>query len=94
MVASPREELEWSAAEVRWRSRRGLLELDLILMPYGNACYHDLSFSSKKIYQWLLKQSDMDLQKWLLWRQDLDSLSEEQRACLQHIWKHHRKKPK
>lgn len=78
--------LFWSPSEVIWRSRRGLLELDLILMPYCRECYSDLSVAQQKDYQWLLQQTDMDLQKWLLWRRDLDSLSLLQQAALQRVW--------
>jgi antitoxin CptB len=78
----------WSASEVQWRSRRGLLELDLILMPYCRDCYASLSEHEKNDYQWLLQQTDMDLQKWLLWRKDIERLSVAHRAVLERIWEY------
>ena len=65
------EHVLWPRNVVRWRSRRGILELDLILMPFFNAYYHHLTPDQRHLHQWLLSQADADLQKWIF-RKDRD----------------------
>ncbi|MBV1906875.1 MAG: succinate dehydrogenase assembly factor 2 [Pseudomonadales bacterium] len=48
-----------------WRSRRGLLELDLLLPPYLAACYKDLPVSQQEAYETLLTCEDPDILSWL-----------------------------
>ena len=75
----------WPDGTVEWRSRRGLLELDLILMPFFTQCYHRLSQQQKGLHQWLLSQNDMDLQQWLLFQQGLCSLDQDKQAWLNYV---------
>ncbi|PCJ39921.1 MAG: hypothetical protein COA71_12135 [SAR86 cluster bacterium] len=49
-----------------WHSRRGMLELDLLLIPFVTEKLGELSDSHKKIYQRLLEQEDQDLFSWLI----------------------------
>lgn len=51
---------------VYWHSRRGMLELDLVLMPYAKEVYPDLSAADKAIYRHLLDCEDTELLDWLL----------------------------
>ena len=65
----------WHANLVKWRSRRGLLELDLIFIPFYEFCYHNLNDGQKQLHQWFLIQNDTDLQSWFLFRKNLDQLT-------------------
>lgn len=53
---------------IRWASRRGMLELDLILVPFVENCYADLSEDDKQRYVDLLDSEDNDLFSWFLGR--------------------------
>jgi len=54
---------------VYWASRRGMLELDLVLMPFAQNFYSDLAPRDQQRYQYLLEQEDQDLFAWFLGRQ-------------------------
>ncbi len=79
-----------SAAErlerARWRSRRGLLELELLLKPFVDGGFQDLPEPLKQDYERLLDHDDMDAHEWLLARveppADLQPLIDEIRAFL------------
>lgn len=51
---------------IYWHSRRGMLELDLILMPFVEKHYRNLSLSDKQAYVSLLACEDQDLFGWFL----------------------------
>jgi len=51
-----------------WHSRRGMLELDLVLVPFFEACYANLSPADQQRYQQLLSCEDQDLFSWFLGR--------------------------
>jgi len=53
-----------------WGSRRGMLELDLILQPFVENTYPLLDEADQKRYQLLLEEQDQDLFTWFLKRQD------------------------
>lgn len=53
-------------AEVRWRCRRGMLELDKILLPFAEACYTQLSLEARQQFLALLNCEDQWLYHWLL----------------------------
>ena len=53
---------------VRWRSRRGMLELDLFLVPFAENCYADLTPTDRAAYRDLLDREDWEILDWL--RQD------------------------
>ena len=52
-----------------WQSRRGMLELDLILVPFFKQCYAGLPEADQYRYEELLKSEDQDLFKWFLKRE-------------------------
>ena len=52
----------------RWRSRRGLLELELLLKPFVEGRFLALSEPLKQDYERLLDYDDMDAHEWLLAR--------------------------
>jgi antitoxin CptB len=49
---------------LRWRSRRGMLELDLLLIPFFEEVYLDLAEADQGAYELLLEQDDPDLLAW------------------------------
>lgn len=53
-----------------WASRRGMLELDLILMPFLDKVYPKLPQSDKELYWALLAEEDQDIYAWCMRRED------------------------
>lgn len=51
---------------LRWASRRGMLELDLVLEPFVNNVYPKLSENDKVLFELLLKCEDQDLFQWFM----------------------------
>lgn len=55
-----------------WGSRRGMLELDLVLLPFIENVYPTLDEADQLLYQRLLEEQDQDMFAWFLKRQDPD----------------------
>jgi len=55
---------------VIWASRRGMLELDLILQPFVEKVYPSLDLKDQELYHQLLEEQDADLFNWFLNRQN------------------------
>lgn len=53
-----------------WGSRRGMLELDLVLMPFVENVYDTLAQEDKERYWKLLECEDQDMFGWFLRRED------------------------
>ncbi len=53
---------------VCWASRRGMLELDLVLEPFVKECYPGLGEADQQRYRNLLECEDTELFKWFLGR--------------------------
>lgn len=53
---------------LRWASRRGMLELDLILQPFVEEDYLSLSSEDQRRLQQLLECEDQDLFTWFMRR--------------------------
>lgn len=51
---------------VRWHSRRGMLELDLILVPFAEQYFESLDDVDQDRYVKLLEAEDQDLLAWML----------------------------
>lgn len=49
-----------------WRSHRGMLELDQMLLPFIKARYESLNTDEKKVYARLLQEPDPEIFAWLL----------------------------
>jgi antitoxin CptB len=60
---------EWNRA--KWASRRGLLELDLLLAPFVNEAFNTLDDGLRSDYRELLFQDDQDLMEWIMGRADV-----------------------
>ena len=54
---------------MRWASRRGMLELDLLLEPFVEARYRELSTADQQRYQELMRCEDQELFGWFLRRE-------------------------
>ena len=52
-----------------WRSRRGMLELDLLLVPFTLEAYPTLPAAQQRRYRKLLGSEDQDLFAWLVKRE-------------------------
>ena len=52
-----------------WHSRRGMLELDLLLVPFARDCLPELNASDLGLYRDMLEQEDQDLFMWLTRRE-------------------------
>lgn len=55
-------------ARLRWACRRGMLELDLLLLPFLEQQYDQLTLQQQQDFQQLLSCQDQDLYQWLLGR--------------------------
>ncbi|WP_317929383.1 succinate dehydrogenase assembly factor 2 [Halioxenophilus sp. WMMB6] len=49
-----------------WASRRGMLELDLVLQPFLDNHYDDLPQSDKELFWALLESEDQDMFSWFI----------------------------
>ena len=67
----------------RWASRRGMLELDLVLEPFVRERYRRLGAEDRRRYQMLLRSEDQDLFAWFLHRKQPDD--HELRAIVEQI---------
>ena len=54
---------------MRWASRRGMLELDLVLEPFVVARYSELDEPDRRLFQRLMSCEDQDLFAWFLRRE-------------------------
>lgn len=53
-----------------WASRRGMLELDLVLQPFVENIFPTLDTSDQQLYEQLLEEEDQDLFVWFMRRGD------------------------
>ena len=51
---------------IRWQCRRGMLELDTLLLSFFERCYSTLSAEAQRDFARLLQSSDQDLFGWLM----------------------------
>ena len=49
---------------LRWRSRRGMLELDLLLQPFFDEVFRELPEDTQNNFARLLEEDDPDLLMW------------------------------
>jgi antitoxin CptB len=55
-----------SKARIRWACRRGMLELDVLFMPFVEDAYDALNPQQQATFQRLLTQEDPDLFAWFM----------------------------
>ncbi|WP_404368838.1 succinate dehydrogenase assembly factor 2 [Marinobacter sp.] len=51
-----------------WHSRRGMLELDVLLLPFLEQEYRSLSPEDQELYRKLLSCEDADMWQWFMQR--------------------------
>ena len=55
-----------------WHSRRGMLELDVLLIPFLQEAYPTLEAADKELYRLLLESQDQDMFGWFMQRNEPD----------------------
>jgi antitoxin CptB len=65
------EREEWNRA--RWASRRGLLELDLLLSPFVEHQFQSLEPKLRQLYREMLFQDDQDLLDCIMGRSEVSA---------------------
>jgi len=53
-------------ARLRWACRRGMLELDLLFIPFVDDAYDDLTAEQQITFERLLTEQDPDLFAWFM----------------------------
>ncbi len=53
---------------LRWACRRGMLELDLVLLPFLENTFPSLNEEDQKLFEKLLEGEDQDMFAWFLRR--------------------------
>ncbi len=57
-------------ARLRWACRRGMLELDVLFLPFVDEAWDALNDEQKKIFDRLLACDDPDLFAWFMGHQE------------------------
>ena len=57
---------ELNKQKIFWHSRRGMLELDLLLVPFAQEVFETLAPDQQQLYEKLLQEEDQDLWNWFL----------------------------
>ena len=57
---------EVSLSRLLWACRRGMLELDVLFMPFVKEAYSDLTDKHKLVFQRLLTLEDPELFAWFM----------------------------
>jgi len=53
-------------ARLKWACRRGMLELDVLFIPFVDEAYDDLTAKDQRIFERLLTEQDPDLFAWFM----------------------------
>ncbi|MAG75467.1 MAG: succinate dehydrogenase assembly factor 2 [Thalassotalea sp.] len=53
-------------ARLKWACRRGMLELDVLFMPFVDEAYDDLTDQQKREFERLLECDDPELFAWFM----------------------------
>lgn len=62
-----------SSASVRWQCRRGMLELDILLLPFVDKVYETLAVDQQQDFIELLGYQDQELFAWFIGRSEPES---------------------
>lgn len=60
------------AKKLRWQCRRGMLELDMMLMPFVDGAFSSLNDQQQADFEMLLSYEDSQLFPWLMLRERPD----------------------
>lgn len=77
-------------ARVKWACRRGMLELDVVIMPFFEECFEALTDNDQKDFVALLECDDPDLFSWVMGHSRSENLSHA--AMVDKIVAHNRSK--
>jgi antitoxin CptB len=55
-------------SRLRWRCRRGIKEMDIILQRFLEQDYSTLSLKEKALFDQILDETDLDILDWMLMR--------------------------
>jgi antitoxin CptB len=69
MVAATGAPTDPSPGRLRWRCRRGMKELDVLLGRFFDARYRDLDAAGRAAFERLLDADDPSLYRWLTGRE-------------------------
>ena len=56
-------------ARLKWACRRGMLELDVLLLPFVEEAFDSLSYEDQETFERLLTSDDPDLFAWIMGHQ-------------------------
>lgn len=59
-------------SQIKWRMRRGMLELDLMFSRFFESYWDQLTPDEKKIFERLLNEPDPDLYAWFMGYEDTE----------------------
>ena len=65
--------LQEKLKRLRWQCRRGMLELDLVLLTFLDKNYLNLSTADQELFEQLLTYSDQELYCYLIKRQPIEN---------------------
>ncbi|MDZ7669157.1 MAG: succinate dehydrogenase assembly factor 2 [Gammaproteobacteria bacterium] len=71
MATDRAEAQDLHCRRLRWRSRRGMLELELVLAPFVTERLDRLSAADQALYEKLLDHDDWDIFEWIQGRRDI-----------------------
>lgn len=57
---------EYNQLKLAWACRRGMLELDFMIMPFYQNCFSQLSEAQQAAFVALLDYTDPELFRWLM----------------------------
>ncbi|MGR6980233.1 FAD assembly factor SdhE [Testudinibacter sp. P27/CKL/0425] len=57
---------QYNKLKIAWACRRGMLELDFMIMPFYQQCFDTLSEQQKATFIELLDYTDPELFRWLM----------------------------
>jgi len=77
--------LKVNKARLKWACRRGMLELDVLFMPFVDEAYDDLSNKDQFTFERLLTGQDPELFAWFMGHEVCED--KELNAMVQHILK-------
>lgn len=80
---------EFNLQKIFWHSRRGMLELDLLLVPFATEAFAALSHPDQVLYAELLEEEDQDIFNWLM--RQTEPPQEKYRAIITLILAHNEK---
>ena len=66
MILNKEQTNQNTIKKLQWQCRRGMLELDVVLIPFLNEHFDDLSIEQKAVFAELLKEADPDLFTWIM----------------------------